>query len=203
MITPTTGASPGPTREATKRPHRMSLPQSRVGLGRGREVSRTARHNILANASQIRRKKNRSKGHPSHENRKFSTGACKSSINESGGDPIWNSWRDRALGFLTSAQRSCYNRDGGGNSSTGRAPDCGSDGCGFDSRFPPQNFFQRFVPERLALLGWTLRLPPRLRSGLRQNVAGGRGGRPYILAFNADHIGKRLPPSTFFLCCTR
>jgi hypothetical protein len=26
----------------------------------------------------------------------------------------------------------------GGNSSTGRAPDCGSDGCGFDSRFPPQ-----------------------------------------------------------------
>jgi hypothetical protein len=27
---------------------------------------------------------------------------------------------------------------GGGNSSTGRAPDCGSDGCGFDSRFPPQ-----------------------------------------------------------------
>src|SRR5580700_4570202 len=35
-------------------------------------------------------------------------------------------------------QRSCYNEDGGGNSSTGRAPDCGSDGCGFDSRFPPQ-----------------------------------------------------------------
>ncbi len=29
---------------------------------------------------------------------------------------------------------------GGGNSSTGRAPDCGSDGCGFDSRFPPQVF---------------------------------------------------------------
>ena len=26
----------------------------------------------------------------------------------------------------------------GGNSSIGRAPDCGSDGCGFDSRFPPQ-----------------------------------------------------------------
>jgi hypothetical protein len=45
--------------------------------------------------------------------------------------------------FLTSAKRgcyhrSCYNEDGGGNSSTGRAPDCGSDGCGFDSRFPPQ-----------------------------------------------------------------
>ena len=33
-----------------------------------------------------------------------------------------------------------YNQRGGGNSSTGRAPDCGSDGCGFDSRFPPQNF---------------------------------------------------------------
>ena len=33
-----------------------------------------------------------------------------------------------------------YNHGGGGNSSTGRAPDCGSDGCGFDSRFPPQNF---------------------------------------------------------------
>jgi hypothetical protein len=31
-----------------------------------------------------------------------------------------------------------YNQRGGGNSSTGRAPDCGSDGCGFDSRFPPQ-----------------------------------------------------------------
>ena len=30
---------------------------------------------------------------------------------------------------------------GGGNSSTGRAPDCGSDGCGFDSRFPPQKTF--------------------------------------------------------------
>jgi hypothetical protein len=42
--------------------------------------------------------------------------------------------------FLTSANRNCYNHDGGGNSSTGRAPDCGSDGCGFDSRFPPQNF---------------------------------------------------------------
>src|SRR5438270_13758915 len=28
----------------------------------------------------------------------------------------------------------------GGNSSTGRAPDCGSGGCGFDSRFPPQVF---------------------------------------------------------------
>jgi hypothetical protein len=40
--------------------------------------------------------------------------------------------------FLTSANRSCYNQQGGGNSSTGRAPDCGSDGCGFDSRFPPQ-----------------------------------------------------------------
>ena len=26
----------------------------------------------------------------------------------------------------------------GGNSSTGRALDCGSSGCGFDSRFPPQ-----------------------------------------------------------------
>ncbi len=34
----------------------------------------------------------------------------------------------------------CYNQGGGGNSSTGRAPDCGSDGCGFDSRFPPQNY---------------------------------------------------------------
>jgi hypothetical protein len=33
-----------------------------------------------------------------------------------------------------------YNQGGGGNSSTGRAPDCGSDGCGFDSRFPPQSF---------------------------------------------------------------
>ena len=33
-----------------------------------------------------------------------------------------------------------YNHHGGGNSSTGRAPDCGSDGCGFDSRFPPQIF---------------------------------------------------------------
>jgi hypothetical protein len=42
--------------------------------------------------------------------------------------------------FLTSANRSCYNQQGGGNSSTGRAPDCGSDGCGFDSRFPPQKF---------------------------------------------------------------
>src|SRR5437773_630307 len=27
----------------------------------------------------------------------------------------------------------------GGSSSTGRAPDCGSDGCGFDSRLPPQH----------------------------------------------------------------
>src|SRR6266513_1212994 len=30
----------------------------------------------------------------------------------------------------------------GGSSSTGRAPDCGSDGCGFDSRLPPQYFSQ-------------------------------------------------------------
>jgi hypothetical protein len=34
---------------------------------------------------------------------------------------------------------------GGGNSSTGRAPDCGSDGCGFDSRFPPQHFSYIFI----------------------------------------------------------
>src|ERR1700677_3668838 len=42
--------------------------------------------------------------------------------------------------LLTSPNFSCYNQRGGGNSSTGRAPDCGSDGCGFDSRFPPQSF---------------------------------------------------------------
>src|ERR1022692_2902814 len=42
--------------------------------------------------------------------------------------------------ILTSANGNCYNQRGGGNSSTGRAPDCGSDGCGFDSRFPPQIF---------------------------------------------------------------
>jgi hypothetical protein len=40
----------------------------------------------------------------------------------------------------TARKMGCYNQAGGGNSSTGRAPDCGSDGCGFDSRFPPQNF---------------------------------------------------------------
>ena len=36
-----------------KRPHQMSRPQSRVGFGQGREVSRTARHNIPANASRL------------------------------------------------------------------------------------------------------------------------------------------------------
>ena len=34
----------------------------------------------------------------------------------------------------------------GGNSSTGRAPDCGSGGCGFDSRFPPQFLVRRKLP---------------------------------------------------------
>src|SRR5438874_11321175 len=29
--------------------------------------------------------------------------------------------------------------ESGGSSSTGRAPDCGSDGCGFDSRLPPHS----------------------------------------------------------------
>ena len=57
--------------------------------------------------------------------------------------------------FLTSPNRSCYNQRGGGNSSTGRAPDCGSDGCGFDSRFPPQKFllnrhWQKFFRRCLA-----------------------------------------------------
>src|ERR1700730_6419708 len=57
--------------------------------------------------------------------------------------PIWNLRARCGRKFLTAAKlscyrRSCYNEDGGGNSSTGRAPDCGSDGCGFDSRFPPQ-----------------------------------------------------------------
>ena len=37
-----------------------------------------------------------------------------------------------------------YNQKHGGNSSTGRAPDCGSDGCGFDSRFPPQFLLLNF-----------------------------------------------------------
>src|SRR5260370_8693260 len=50
----------------------MSCPQSRVGLGQGREVSGTARQNILA-TPHTKRSKNRSPGHPSHENRKLST----------------------------------------------------------------------------------------------------------------------------------
>src|SRR5579872_5783065 len=33
----------------------------------------------------------------------------------------------------------------GGSSSTGRAPDCGSGRCGFDSRLPPQKYLQPFV----------------------------------------------------------
>ena len=50
------------------------------------------------------------------------------------------SFPERSAGCSSSScHRSCYNEGGGGNSSTGRAPDCGSDGCGFDSRFPPQN----------------------------------------------------------------
>jgi len=36
---------------------RMSRPQSRVGFGRGREVSGTARHNILANVFRVGQKK--------------------------------------------------------------------------------------------------------------------------------------------------
>ena len=36
-----------------KRPHQMSRPQSRVGLGQGREGSGTARHNILANHPRL------------------------------------------------------------------------------------------------------------------------------------------------------
>jgi hypothetical protein len=62
--------------------------------------------------------------------------------------------------FLTWAWRSCYNRCGGGNSSTGRAPDCGSDGCGFDSRFPPQIFSGGpSSAASLAALGWTGEAP--------------------------------------------
>jgi hypothetical protein len=51
----------------------------------------------------------------------------------------------------TTLKIGCYNQRGGGNSSTGRAPDCGSDGCGFDSRFPPQilllNLISVLLPE--------------------------------------------------------
>jgi hypothetical protein len=59
-------------------------------------------------------------------------------------------------------------KDGGGNSSTGRAPDCGSDGCGFDSRFPPQSFPASppaAVLERPGALGWTPRPPPSASLG--------------------------------------
>jgi hypothetical protein len=49
--------------------------------------------------------------------------------------PAARSWKSASH----SRERRLYNHHGGGNSSTGRAPDCGSDGCGFDSRFPPQN----------------------------------------------------------------
>ena len=44
---------------------------------------------------------------------------------------------------IVAKRHGLYNQLGGGNSSTGRAPDCGSDGCGFDSRFPPQIFPSR------------------------------------------------------------
>ena len=71
----------------------------------------------------------------------------------------------------TTRKMGCYNQSGGGNSSTGRAPDCGSDGCGFDSRFPPQNFSWRGSARSLAGLGWTaerrlslhIRHNPRIR----------------------------------------
>src|SRR5258708_1657584 len=115
----------------------MSRPQSRVGFGRGREVSGTARHNILA-TSHSTRIRNWSPGHPSHENRKSCTGRGRS-------ETKFDSEFHACVGSAISASakrscdhRSCYNEDGGGNSSTGRAPDCGSDGCGFVSRFPPQ-----------------------------------------------------------------
>ena len=52
----------------------MSRPQSRVGLGQVREVSGTARHNILANISRLEFSSCGSPGHPSQEKIKFCTG---------------------------------------------------------------------------------------------------------------------------------
>ena len=89
-------------------------------------------------------------------------------------------WKARLrLPFLTCAKRSCYNRSGGGNSSTGRAPDCGSDGCGFDSRFPPQNFLLEGAENVAA--------PPFHISAYKKSSP------------STDHIGKRVLPGTFFL----
>ncbi len=104
----------------------MSCPHARVGLGQGREGSGTARHNILANASQIRRRKHRSPGHPSHEKKKLSTGPGRpirgSRLAISIGDlmighltigdatvddPTWNGRRDLRMPVSDIAKRSC------------------------------------------------------------------------------------------------
>jgi hypothetical protein len=57
VITPPRAPALGLPGKPHERPHRMSRPQSRVGFGRGREVSRTARHNILANIFRVGQKK--------------------------------------------------------------------------------------------------------------------------------------------------
>jgi hypothetical protein len=95
-------------------------------LGRGREGSGTARHNILANVSRL-------------EKNKIKVQVIRHTKTESFAQDTSGS-RRRNSGPPRSGEAQLYNQDGGGNSSTGRAPDCGSDGCGFDSRFPPQTF---------------------------------------------------------------
>jgi hypothetical protein len=57
VITPPRAPALGLPGKPHERPHRMSRPQSRVGFGRGREGSGSARHNILANVSRVGQKK--------------------------------------------------------------------------------------------------------------------------------------------------
>jgi hypothetical protein len=142
-ITLTTGASPGSSRVTYLQSARTACPASShptvrtKARTRAREVSRTARLNIPACSIDRRATKNLSHGR--HHNRVYLWETAARRVDFRPGSAWWEG--------LTACDAVAIINVGGGNSSTGRAPDCGSDGCGFDSRFPPQNysFRQRLV----------------------------------------------------------